>query len=70
MAAAGAHEAIHTLLMMREGFIAATANLENIAPECAGVNHVQSAVWKPFRTAMSWNMGLGGANSCLVFRTV
>jgi 3-oxoacyl-[acyl-carrier-protein] synthase-1 len=66
--AAGAHEAIFTLLMLHHGFVVPTANLEHIAPECEGIRHVQSFVEIPLETAMTFNSGLGGTNACLIFR--
>ena len=66
--AAGAHEAVFTLLMLKHGFIAPTANLEHIAPDCEGISHVQSLLKIPLETAMTFNAGLGGTNACLIFR--
>jgi 3-oxoacyl-[acyl-carrier-protein] synthase-1 len=68
MGAAGAHEAVFTLLMLRDGFTAPTANLEQIAPDCEGIAHVQSLLELPLETALTFNAGLGGTNSCLIFR--
>lgn len=66
--AAGAHEAIYTLLMLHYGFVAPTVNLEQIAPECEGVRHVQTLLEVPLETAMTFNAGLGGDNACLIFK--
>jgi 3-oxoacyl-[acyl-carrier-protein] synthase-1 len=66
--AAGAHEAIFTLLMLQHGLVVPTPNLEHIAPECEGVRHVRSLVQVPLQTVMTFNAGLGGANACLIFR--
>ncbi|MGH8068670.1 MAG: beta-ketoacyl-[acyl-carrier-protein] synthase family protein [Candidatus Entotheonellia bacterium] len=66
--AAGAHEAIFTLLMLQHGFVVPTMNLEHIAAECEGINHVRTLTEIPLRTVMSFNAGLGGANACLIFR--
>jgi 3-oxoacyl-[acyl-carrier-protein] synthase-1 len=66
--ATGAHEAIFALLMLQHGFVAPTKNLERVAEECEGVNHVQSLIDLPLQTVMSFNAGLGGANACLIFR--
>lgn len=66
--AAGAHEAIFTLLMLDHGFVVPTANLDHVAPECEGVRHVRSLVEIPLTTVMSFNAGLGGASACLIFR--
>lgn len=68
MAATGALEVIYTLLMLDHNFVAATANLEHIAPECEGIRHVSSAREVPLQNVMSFNFGLGGANACLIFR--
>ena len=70
LGATGAQEAIFTLLMLRHGFIAGTVNLENIAPECEGVSHVQSRLDQPLETALCLNAGLGGSNSCLALRRI
>jgi 3-oxoacyl-[acyl-carrier-protein] synthase I len=68
--AAGAHEAIYTLLMLQQGFVAPTVNLEHVAPECEGVRHVRSLMEIPLKAAMSFNEGLGGANACLIFQNL
>ena len=67
MGASGAQEAVYTLLMLSHNFIAPTVNLENVASECAGISHVQTLRERKFKTAMSFNVGLGGANSCIIF---
>ncbi|HXH09409.1 MAG TPA: beta-ketoacyl-[acyl-carrier-protein] synthase family protein [Alphaproteobacteria bacterium] len=66
--AAGAHEAIFTLLMLQHGFVVPTLNLEHVAPECDGIRHVRTLLEMPLQTGMSFNAGLGGANACLIFR--
>jgi 3-oxoacyl-[acyl-carrier-protein] synthase I len=68
MGAAGALEAIFTLLMIRHSFMAPTVNLEQIAPECEGIPHVLSLIEAPIEAAMTFNAGLGGTNACLIFR--
>jgi len=70
MGAAGALEAVYTLAMMREKFIAPTINLDNVDPDCDGVPHVTETMAFDLRTAMSISAGLGGTNASLVFRTV
>ncbi|MBI4587214.1 MAG: hypothetical protein HY725_00105 [Candidatus Rokubacteria bacterium] len=66
--AAGAHEAIFTLLMLHHNFVTPTANLDHIAPECAGIRHVHTLMELPLKTAMSFNAGFGGTNACVIFR--
>jgi 3-oxoacyl-[acyl-carrier-protein] synthase-1 len=68
MGATGAQEAVYTLLMLSNDFVAPTANLENIAPECSGVRHAQAVREEPLTAAVSVNSGFGGTNACLVFR--
>jgi 3-oxoacyl-[acyl-carrier-protein] synthase-1 len=66
--AAGALEAIFTLLMLQHGFITPTVNLEHVAPECEGIRHVRTVVRFPLETAMTFNAGLGGTNACLIYK--
>jgi len=67
LGASGALEAVYTLLMLDAGFVAPTANLQTVAVECSGLNHVQTVVQRRLETAMSFSVGLGGCNSSLVF---
>ncbi len=71
MGACGAIEAIATLLMMREGFIAPTLNLENPDPVLAPLNHVigESRDHRA-RLAASNNFAFGGVNTSLVLGLV
>jgi 3-oxoacyl-[acyl-carrier-protein] synthase-1 len=68
MGAAGALEAVFTLLMLRHNFVAPTTNLEHVAPDCEGISHVQSLMEVPLESALTFSAGLGGTNACLVFR--
>jgi 3-oxoacyl-[acyl-carrier-protein] synthase-1 len=66
--AAGVHEAIYTLLMMRHGFIAESANIEELDPAIAGANIVRRRIDNAkIETAMSNSFGFGGTNASLVF---
>jgi 3-oxoacyl-[acyl-carrier-protein] synthase-1 len=66
LGAAGSLETIFTILMLSNNFVSATANLENIAPECEGIRHVQERVEVTLQTGITLNSGLGGTNACLV----
>ncbi len=68
LGAAGAHEAIYCLLMMQAGFIAASANIEELDPGAAGVDIVRELRNTVPRLAMSNSFGFGGTNASLVFR--
>jgi 3-oxoacyl-[acyl-carrier-protein] synthase II len=71
MGACGAIEAIATLLMMREGFIAPTLNLEKPDPVLPPLNHVigESRDHRA-RLAASNNFAFGGVNTSLVLSSV
>ncbi|MBI5442452.1 MAG: beta-ketoacyl-[acyl-carrier-protein] synthase family protein [Deltaproteobacteria bacterium] len=67
LAAAGATGVVYTLLMMRDGFVAPSINLDNIDPECAGIRlAANTAVETSIRVAVSNSFGFGGVNTCLV----
>jgi 3-oxoacyl-[acyl-carrier-protein] synthase I len=69
--ACGSTEVIYTLLMMRDRFVAPTINLDELDPECAGINLVANrAVDAKIELAASNAFGFGGVNTCLVLRTV
>lgn len=66
--AAGAHEAIYTLLMLRDGFMAGCANLEHPDPVMNSLPLVRNASPRQIELAMSNSFGFGGTNACLVFK--
>ncbi|MDN5843165.1 MAG: beta-ketoacyl-ACP synthase I [Alcaligenaceae bacterium] len=67
LGAAGVNEAIYTLLMMEHGFIAASANIDNLDPATEGLNIVRETIEKAeVRTALSNSFGFGGTNATLV----
>ena len=69
LGAAGVHEAIYTLLMMGNQFIAASANIENLDPGAEGVPIVRERLDNAnIQTAMSNSFGFGGTNASLVFQ--
>ena len=71
MGACGAIEAIATLLMMREGFIASTLNLENPDPVLPPLNHViGESRDQRFSLAVNNNFAFGGVNTSLVLSSV
>ncbi|MBW8822677.1 MAG: beta-ketoacyl-ACP synthase I [Xanthomonadales bacterium] len=70
LGAASVHEAIYCLLMMRDGFIAASANIDNLDPRCEGFPIVREAIDARLDTVMSNSFGFGGTNGTLVFGRV
>ncbi|MBP6088074.1 MAG: beta-ketoacyl-ACP synthase I [Burkholderiaceae bacterium] len=68
LGAAGVNEAIYTLLMMENNFIAASANIENLDPAAAGLPIVLNRIDDiQIETAMSNSFGFGGTNATLTF---
>jgi 3-oxoacyl-[acyl-carrier-protein] synthase II len=71
MGASGAIEAIATLVMMREGFIASTLNLENPDPALPPLKHVMGESWdQRFSVGVTSNFAFGGVNTSLVFSLI
>ena len=68
LGAAGVHEAIYSLLMLENGFISASANIETIDPEAEDMPIVRETHKTSLQTAMSNSYGFGGTNACLVFK--
>jgi len=69
LGAAGVHEAIYSLLMMNNGFICESANIETLDPEVADVPIVRKRKdGVALNTVMSNSFGFGGTNASLIFR--
>ncbi len=67
--ATGAHEAIYSLLMMKHGFIAASANVDDLDPEAEGVPVVtERRDDVRLEQVMSNSFGFGGTNATLIFK--
>lgn len=68
LGAAGVNEAIYTLLMMENNFIAASANIETLDPAAEGLNIVRERLDNVrVETALSNSFGFGGTNATLIF---
>ena len=70
LGAASVHEAIYCLLMMRDGFIAGSANIETLDPRAEGFPIVRESRDAVLNTVMSNSFGFGGTNAALVFGRV
>ena len=69
LGAAGVQEAIYSLLMMENDFICASANLETIDPEAAGLPIVAKRIDNAnLQRVMSNSFGFGGTNATLIFK--
>ena len=70
LGAAGAAEAIASVLALRDGVVPPTANLDEIEPEC-DLNYTPlKAVNAPLTLAISDSLGFGGHNGCIAFRKI
>tara|TARA_R110001592_G_scaffold356571_1_gene658771 strand:- start:27797 stop:29038 length:1242 start_codon:yes stop_codon:yes gene_type:complete len=68
LGAAGVHEAIYSLLMMQQGFISASANIEELDEAAKGLPIVEALASKrDINRVMSNSFGFGGTNASLVF---
>jgi 3-oxoacyl-[acyl-carrier-protein] synthase II len=70
LGAAGAIEAVYTLLAMNRGVVPPTINYEEPDPECDLDFVPNEPRQAEVRTAMSNSFGFGGTNACLIFRKV
>ncbi|MFA5662669.1 beta-ketoacyl-ACP synthase I [Castellaniella sp.] len=68
LGAAGVNEAVYTLLMMKHGFLAASANIETLDPAAHDMNILlETRPRADVQTALSNSFGFGGTNATLVF---
>ncbi len=67
LGAAGVSEVIYSLLMMEQGFIAASANIDELDPGACGFPIARERIDNvQIETVMSNSFGFGGTNACLV----
>ena len=69
LGATGVQEAIYSLLMMENDFVAASANIEQLDEGAAGMNIVQQRLDNiRLNQVMSNSFGFGGTNASLIFQ--
>jgi len=68
LGAAGAAEAIASIMALKDGMIPPTINLDEVDPECDLDYTPNNAVKADITMALSDSLGFGGHNSCVVFR--
>lgn len=68
LGAAGVHEAIFTLIMMEQGFLAESINITELEPEAEGVPILRERKDIQIERALSNSFGFGGTNASLVFQ--
>lgn len=68
LGAAGAAEAVASVLALKHGLVPPTINLDEIEPEC-DLNYTPNVpVEAPLTIAISDSLGFGGHNGCVAFR--
>jgi len=66
--ATGAHEAIYSLVMLKNDFVAASANIESLDPGAEGYPIARQRIDNAgLETVLSNSFGFGGTNACLLF---
>ncbi len=68
LGAAGVHEAIYSLLMMENNFIAPSINIENLDEQAKGLDIVTETREAELNLVMSNSFGFGGTNATLVMK--
>lgn len=68
--ATGAQEIIYCLLMMNEGFVTASVNIDNLDESFDGLNIVRRNENCELNTVLTNSFGFGGTNGSLVLRKV
>jgi len=70
LGAAGVQEAIYSLLMLEQGFVAPSINITELDPELPKLNIAQSRVDTELRSVMSNSFGFGGTNGSVIFSKI
>ncbi|AFI83989.1 beta-ketoacyl-ACP synthase I [Methylophaga nitratireducenticrescens] len=71
LGAAGVQEAIYSLLMLENDFVAASANIDNLDAQAEGMPIVlERKDNADLKAVMSNSFGFGGTNACLVFEKI
>lgn len=66
LGATGVHEAIYSLLMLENGFIAPSINIDNLDEKAKTMNIIMQPTEQKLNTVMSNSFGFGGTNASLV----
>ena len=67
LGATGAQEVIYSMIMMNEGFISPSINVEDAVEEIGDINLVTKENNENINSFMSNSFGFGGTNACLIF---
>ena len=67
LGATGAQEAIYSILMMQNDFIAPSINIDDLVEEAEGLKIARTMIEQEVNAVMSNSFGFGGTNASLVF---
>lgn len=70
LGAAGVHEIIFTLLMLKHNFIAPSINIEQLDPYLCNMKIVTKPIKCELKTIMKNSFGFGGTNATLIIRKI
>lgn len=65
---AGASEAVYSILMMHNGFVAPNINLEEKIDEAKDLKIATQTIYQPINLVLSNSLGMGGTNSAIVLK--
>lgn len=68
LGAAGVHEAIYSLIMLKENFLVGSKNILNIAEEAKNFPILRENQKQEVNTILSNSFGFGGTNASLIFK--
>ena len=66
LGATGVQEAIYSIMMLKEKFIAPSINIDELCDEAEGVNIARETIEKDVNSVLSNSFGFGGTNASLV----
>jgi 3-oxoacyl-[acyl-carrier-protein] synthase-1 len=70
LGAAGVHESIFCLIMMKEGFATGSANIENLDEGAINFPIIQKNLETELKKILSNSFGFGGTNATLIFEKI
>ncbi|MBX7191832.1 MAG: beta-ketoacyl-ACP synthase [Sandaracinaceae bacterium] len=70
LGACGAMELVYSLTMMRDGFLAANRNLDEVDPRCGKLGYVRETTSARPRLVMTNNFAFGGVNTSILVKQV
>ena len=66
LGATGAHEAIYSIMMINENFVAPSINIESVCDEAKGIDIVTNTREVQLENILTNSFGFGGTNASLI----